>query len=1366
MKDTIGNTNNERKNSGRNRATLCIVILAIVLLIGSIFSLWFSFSKPDSSQEATSIDLSSSCGDKISEGGVGEIFALLHYKDGHTASGNFIFQSENDEVLSFPDENSGKFNALKQFEQITISVTCQNLPELRAEFQLEITSYKSFWVTFKYPNAQTYSEVTDQIEIAEGGMMLDAPAPDFGCHVYKWIVLGKNNAEFNPSKGYYWNEDITVEAVFDEVAVSFYDALFHEEFDSTIVTYGEAVTHVTDWKLPSQTDRDGWHFEGWYPDVDSDELQNGLASGRYFATTNILYAKWTTKINLHTTFDLLGTMSKTVQVVYNAAIPELPIPNYRNGGIFRGWYTEQYGLGDELKAGDKYVGAANFDVYDKIQLTVELDYQDETSKNGGADNYEVIYGRSLNDLGLAMPTPQKDTWSFKGWFGGLDEAGKEFLDAQPYLFESSITVYARWGSTFNLYRELTVEGEADSKLYDTIEVVYKQKLNLPTDLTAGEWKFDGYYNGIAGTEGQVESTEKYLGAGSRKLYAKWTSSINFEVPLAEGATESLGVPKIANTTVNSIPVTYGGKIKELPSIEYAYPNGLTSAGWYTDKFGAGASLTSFVPDGRYIGSANQTYYNKTEVDIVFHDELTGTNVSRSVVYGASFTDAFPRFTKTGWTLETNWDVTGIGEVTEDFMRTFRYNLNKTTTCNAIWNITIQYNADVGKIAGVYSEDETYYTVRYGQTLNLDQPTNQGSWRFAGWYDNETLSGETVERQSTSSSEFINFASNHVTQISGKYYIRLYAKWANEVSLDYGYDNDQSRPSGLPTTLQLVYGKTVSASASGQTLPSIRQISGDSNEYIPNGYASGIAWYADKNKEDDKTIVDAATYYYPLSMSTLYFKWEGKTYTIILKYTDSSSTTLTVATLPNVQYDKDMPTIPSSYKPSVNVPEGAFLGYYDGPYVYYNSDLSSARKWDKTEDNFVLYALFAREYTVTLDFNGGSGGTSSVKTAYDKYLKPAIAPKRTGYTFTGYYDSKTDQSDTNRYYDASMFGVKLWKKSSDATLYAGWQEIPLEVSVSNVGEVTSDSKKITVTISSGSGSYYYTITDQNGHLNLPSTTSANVSGSFSFSVTKKDNSSSGKLRVYIKDTITGLEKTIDKDYTTSSCFAGGTRILMADGSYKNIEDVKVGDIVMSWNFVTGQLEAMPVALYWYHGTNIYDVLNLSFSDGTVLRIIGSHGLFDCDLNKYVYLAAENYTDYIGHSFVIYDAIQGYNRITLTNAYVSAEEVGSYSLRTACNDNAFAEGLLTLTAEDFPGYLTYFEVGEDMKYNEEKMQADIEMYGLFTYEDWLNDWSEYITYEEFIAFNGQYFKILIGKGILTYEDIFTLIDGLRNGFDIQS
>ena len=51
----------------------------------------------------------------------------------------------------------------------------------------------------------------------------------------------------------------------------------------------------------------------------------------------------------------------------------------------------------------------------------------------------------------------------------------------------------------------------------------------------------------------------------------------------------------------------------------------------------------------------------------------------------------------------------------------------------------------------------------------------------------------------------------------------------------------------------------------------------------------------------------------------------------------------------------------------------------------------------------------------------------------------------------------------------------------------------------------------------------------------------------------------------------------------------------------------------------------------------------------------------------------------------------------------------------------------------------------------MQADIEMYGLFSYEDFADE----VPYEIFEAMNGQYLKVSMAKGLMTEEILYRLI-----------
>ena len=79
---------------------------------------------------------------------------------------------------------------------------------------------------------------------------------------------------------------------------------------------------------------------------------------------------------------------------------------------------------------------------------------------------------------------------------------------------------------------------------------------------------------------------------------------------------------------------------------------------------------------------------------------------------------------------------------------------------------------------------------------------------------------------------------------------------------------------------------------------------------------------------------------------------------------------------------------------------------------------------------------ANTYTVTLNVNGGTGGSpASVTATYDSNMpKLTSVPTRAHYTLAGYYDA---QSGGNKYYNADGTSAKVWDKTSNTTLYAHW-----------------------------------------------------------------------------------------------------------------------------------------------------------------------------------------------------------------------------------------------------------------------------------------------------------------------------------------
>lgn len=226
-------------------------------------------------------------------------------------------------------------------------------------------------------------------------------------------------------------------------------------------------------------------------------------------------------------------------------------------------------------------------------------------------------------------------------------------------------------------------------------------------------------------------------------------------------------------------------------------------------------------------------------------------------------------------------------------------------------------------------------------------------------------------------------------------------------------------------------------------------------------------------------------------------------------------------------------------------------------------------------------------------------------------------------------------------------------------------------------------------------------------------------------------------------------------SSSGCFVEGTLITLEDGSQKPIEQITYTDELLAWDFNTGKYVATTPSLIEAHKKDTYRVINLNFSDKSMARVIVDHGFFDVEENNFVFINEENVDSYIGHEFVRVAPNGTYETVELIGYDISMEEVSYYSVQTAIYNNCIAENMFTLPSPpeilDNDDWFNYFEIGEGMKYDEAKMQADIEKYGLYTYEDF----KEYVTYEQFIAFNGPYLKVLVGRGVVTYEQIIELI-----------
>lgn len=220
----------------------------------------------------------------------------------------------------------------------------------------------------------------------------------------------------------------------------------------------------------------------------------------------------------------------------------------------------------------------------------------------------------------------------------------------------------------------------------------------------------------------------------------------------------------------------------------------------------------------------------------------------------------------------------------------------------------------------------------------------------------------------------------------------------------------------------------------------------------------------------------------------------------------------------------------------------------------------------------------------------------------------------------------------------------------------------------------------------------------------------------------------------------------------ACIAAGSLVTLADGSQVAVENLTGNESLLVWNMFSGSFDVAPILFIDSDPVSAYEVTELTFADGTKVKVIYEHGFFDVTLNKYVYLRNDA-AQYIGHYFNKQSVDEDGNRISintqLTAVNVYTETTTAWSPVTAGHLCYYVNGMLSMPAAT-EGFVNTFDVDPlAMKYDEAAMAADVAQYGLFTYEEFysLVPVPEYV----FNAFNGQYLKVAIGKGLITIGQI---------------
>lgn len=214
--------------------------------------------------------------------------------------------------------------------------------------------------------------------------------------------------------------------------------------------------------------------------------------------------------------------------------------------------------------------------------------------------------------------------------------------------------------------------------------------------------------------------------------------------------------------------------------------------------------------------------------------------------------------------------------------------------------------------------------------------------------------------------------------------------------------------------------------------------------------------------------------------------------------------------------------------------------------------------------------------------------------------------------------------------------------------------------------------------------------------------------------------------------------------SEKCFATGTKITMADGTVKRIDDIVEGDVIRTFDHEAGEFSASKVCLM-YKGDSKENALLLQFASGRTLSIVGTHDILLEDTRKYVRINSENVDGYVGKGFYNaqmkgWDALAGYE--------MSEEKVEFYCIYTESHLNCIAEGMLTVP-DDIDYILNIYELDANLKADADQLAADIAKYGLLDVE---RDYPEYAQYKELMeALMCKYQNIAYGKGLICDDDL---------------
>ncbi|CDE09098.1 putative uncharacterized protein [Bacillus sp. CAG:988] len=444
---------------------------------------------------------------------------------------------------------------------------------------------------------------------------------------------------------------------------------------------------------------------------------------------------------------------------------------------------------------------------------------------------------------------------------------------------------------------------------------------------------------------------------------------------------------------SSKTVTYGSTYGTLAT---PTRTGYTFLGWYTSATG-GSRVLSTTEVTRHENHTIYARWDANDYTVTFNGNSgTPSYTSKTVTFDSMY-GSLPTASRVGYTF-LGWYTaqTGGTLVTSSTKVAIAGN----HTLYARWRantLTVYYDANGGSVSP--SSKNVIYDGTYG---TLARPSRAG-YTFLGWYTSR--SGGTQ----ISSTTKVTSTTDHT----------LYAHWqVNSYTVTFDGTGGTPSYSSKTVTYDSSYGSLPTASYTGYDF---------------------LGWYTSISGGSQVTSSTTVKNAYN---HTLYARWSAKSYTVTF---DANGGSVSPSSK-SITYGSTYGTLPTPSRTGY-----IFAGWYTsisgGEYVSSTSTVNKAY-------SHTLYARWtARQITVNYDANGGSVSPTYKNVTYDGTYGTLAKPTRTGYTFAGWYTSRTGGSLVSS-------STKVTTNATH-TIYAHWNTNSYSVTYdANGGTVSPTSKSIT------------------------------------------------------------------------------------------------------------------------------------------------------------------------------------------------------------------------------------------------------------------------------------------------------------------